>query len=149
MVDNVLSLDRGEDYADKVDLPEVWSQLGKAQLNGLRVSDAIESYKKANDPSNFKEVIEIASHAGKDDELISYLTMARKTLREPEIDGQLLLSYAATDKLYDLKDFLNSPNVADLETIGDKLYNEKQYEAAKVVFTSISNWAKLASTLVF
>lgn len=85
------------------------SQLGKAQLNGLRVSDAIESYKKANDPSNFKEVIEIASHAGKDDELISYLLMARKTLREPDVDGQLLLSYAATDKLYDLKDFLNSP----------------------------------------
>lgn len=149
LVDNVLSLDRGESYAEKVDTPEVWSQLGKAQLNGLRVSDAIESYKKANDPSNFKEVIEIASHAGKDDELISYLLMARKTLREPDVDGQLLLSYAATDKLYDLKDFLNSPNVADLETIGDKLYSEKHYEAAKVVYTSVSNWAKLASTLVF
>lgn len=149
LVDNILSLDRAESYAETVDISEVWSQLGKAQLNGLRVSDAIESYKKANDPSNFAEVIEIASHAGKDEELISYLLMARKTLREPLIDGQLLLSYALTDKLYDLKDLLNSPNVADLESIGDKLYNEKQYEAAKIVFTSISNWAKLASTLVF
>lgn len=149
LVDDILSLDRAESYAESVDTPEVWSHLGKAQLNGLRISDAIESYKKANDPSNFAEVIEIASHAGKDEELISFLLMARKTLREPLIDGQLLLSYAATDKLYDLKDLLSSPNVADLEAIGDELYENKQYEAAKIVFSSISSWAKLASTLVF
>lgn len=149
LVDNILSLDRAETYAENVDLPDVWSQLGKSQLNGLRVSDSIESYKKANDPSNFSEVIEIASHAGKNDELISYLLMARKTLREPLIDGQLILSYAATDKLFEIKDILNSPNVADLETIGDQLYSQSHYEAAKIVFTSISNWARLASTLVF
>lgn len=149
LVDNIMSLDRAETYAEKIDAPEIWSQLGKAQLNGLRISDAIESYKKAEDPSNYAEVIEIASHAGKDEELISFLLMARKSLREPAIDGQLLFSYAATNKLYELKDLINGPNVADLETIGDKLYEEKQYEAAKIVFTSISNWAKLASTLVF
>lgn len=149
LVDNVMSLDRAESYAEKIDTPEIWSQLGKAQLNGLRISDAIESYKKAQDPSNYAEVIEIASHAGKDEELISYLVMARKTLREPAIDGQLLFSYAATDKLFDMKEVINSPNVADIESIGDKLYEDKQYEAAKILFTNISNWAKLASTLVF
>ncbi|KAF5100343.1 hypothetical protein D0Z00_001311 [Geotrichum galactomycetum] len=149
LVDNILSLDRAEAYVEKIDRPELWSQLGKAQLNGLRITDAIESYKKAQDPSNFAEVIEIASHAGKDEDLISYLTMARQTLREPAIDGQLIFSYAATDKLFEMKDLLNSPNVAEIESIGDKLYEEKKYEAAKILYTSISNWAKLASTLVF
>lgn len=149
LVDNVMSLDRAESYAETVDTPELWSQLGKAQLNGLRISDAIESYKKAQDPSNYAEVIEISTHAGKDEELISYLTMARQTLREPAIDGQLLLSYAATNKEYELKDLVNSPNVADVESIGDRLYEEKHYEAAKILFTSVSNWAKLASTLVY
>jgi clathrin heavy chain len=41
---------------------------------------------KAQDPSNFAEVIEIANRAGKHDELVKYLQMARKTLREPKID---------------------------------------------------------------
>ncbi|ANB13506.1 clathrin heavy chain [Sugiyamaella lignohabitans] len=149
LVDHVLSLDRAEDYAEKVDEPSVWSQLGKAQLNGLRINDALESYKRAKDPSNFAETIEIATRAGKDEELISYLEMARQTLREPLVDGQLLISYANAERLDDLKNLLSSPNVAELESVGDRLYNQKQYEAAKIVFTSISNWAKLASTLVF
>lgn len=32
--------------------------------------------------------------------------------------------------------------------IGEKCYNEELYQAAKILFTSISNWARLASTLV-
>lgn len=149
LVDNIMSLDRGEQYAEKVDTPEVWSQLGTAQLNGMRINDALESYLKAEDPSNFSEVIEIATRAGKDEELIPFLQMARKTLREPQIDGQLMISYANADKLHELEDMLSGANVADLEAVGDRLYEQKQYSAAKVVFTSISNWSKLASTLVF
>jgi clathrin heavy chain len=38
--------------------------------------------------------------------------------------------------------------VADVETSGDKAYEEGYHEAAKIFFTSISNWAKLATTLV-
>lgn len=149
LVDHIMSLDRGEQYADKVDEPEVWSQLGKAQLNGLRVADAIESYKKANDPNNFSEVIEIATRAGKDEELISYLEMARKSVREPKVDSQLLISYANTDKLGEMRDLLSSPNVAEIETVGDTLYEQGHYQAAKEMFKSISNWAKLASTEVY
>ncbi|KAK9460391.1 uncharacterized protein V1516DRAFT_676506 [Lipomyces oligophaga] len=149
LVDHIMSLDRAEQYAEKVDLPEVWSTLGKAQLNGLRVSDAIESYLKANDVSNYSEVIDIASHAGKDEELVKFLLLARKTLREPAIDGQLMLSYARTGKLPEFEELVNGPNVADVESVGDKLFEEKDYEAAKVLYRAVSNWAKLASTLVF
>ena len=39
----------------------------------------VDSYIKAEDPSNFPEVIEIANHAGKHDDLVRFLQMARKT----------------------------------------------------------------------
>ena len=41
LVEHVVSLDRGVDYANKVNKPEVWSRLAKAQLDGLRIKDSI------------------------------------------------------------------------------------------------------------
>jgi clathrin heavy chain len=148
LVDHVVSIDRAAEYAETVDLPEVWSKIAKAQLDGLRVSDAIESYIRAQDPSNYAEVIEIATHAGKDEDLVKFLRMARKTLREPPIDTALAFSYARLNQLPELEDFLRASNVANVEESGDKAYAEGYHEAAKIFFTSISNWAKLATTLV-
>ena len=148
LVEHIVSIDRAQEYAERVEIPEVWSKVGKAQLDGLRVSDAIESYIRAQDPSNYNEVIDIATHAGKDEDLIKYLRMARKTQREPAIDTSLAFCFARTNQLSELEDFLHSTNVADIETSGDKAYEEGYHQAAKIFFTSISNWAKLATTLV-
>ena len=41
LVEHIVSLDRGVDYANKVNQPAVWSRLAKAQLDGLRIKDAI------------------------------------------------------------------------------------------------------------
>ena len=46
---------------------ELWSRLGKAQLDGLRIKDAIDSYVRAEDPNNFEEVIELAERAGREE----------------------------------------------------------------------------------
>jgi len=148
LVEHIVSIDRAQEYAERVELPEVWSTVAKAQLDGLRVSDGIASYIRAEDPSNYNEVIEIATHAGKDEDLIKFLRMARKTLREPVIDTALAFAYARTDQLSELEDFLRGTNVADIEESGDKAYAEGYHQAAKIFFTSISNWAKLATTLV-
>ncbi|KDR65532.1 hypothetical protein GALMADRAFT_148604 [Galerina marginata CBS 339.88] len=40
------------------------SRLAKSQLDGLRLKDSVESYVKAQGPSNFAEVIEIPNHTG-------------------------------------------------------------------------------------
>lgn len=149
LVEHIVSLDRGVEYALKVNKPEVWSRLAKAQLDGLRVKDAIDSYIKAEDPSNFAEVIEIASHAGKYDDLVRYLQMARKSLREPKIDTELAYAYAKTDRLHDMEDFLAMTNVADILEVGEKCFEDELYQAAKLLFTSISNWARLATTLIY
>lgn len=149
LVEDIMSLDRGEDYAEKLDKPELWSQLGEAQLNGLRIPEAINSYLKAEDPSNFANVVEVSEHAGKEEELVPFLLMARKTLREPLIDGAIINAYATLGKLGEIERFLKLSNVADLDNIGDKLYDNGNYEAAKLIYESISNYSKLASTLVF
>ncbi|EPE29243.1 Clathrin heavy-chain terminal [Glarea lozoyensis ATCC 20868] len=148
LVEHIVSIDRAHEYAERVELPEVWSRVAKAQLDGLRVSDGIASYIRAEDPSNYLEVIEIATHAGKDEDLIKFLRMSRKTLREPAIDTALAFAYARTEQLSELEDFLRGTNVADIEESGDKAYAEGFHQAAKIFFTSISNWAKLATTLV-
>jgi hypothetical protein len=41
LVEHIVSIDRGFDYASKVNRPEVWSRLAKAQLDGLRIKDSI------------------------------------------------------------------------------------------------------------
>ncbi|KZT70754.1 clathrin heavy chain [Daedalea quercina L-15889] len=149
LVEHIVSLDRGVEYAIKVNKPEVWSRLAKAQLDGLRIKDAIDSYIKAEDPGNYVEVIEIASRAGKHDDLVRYLQMARKTLREPKIDTELAYAYAKTDRLHDMEDFLAMTNVADILEVGEKCFEDELYQAAKLLFQSISNWARLATTLIY
>lgn len=148
LVEHIVSIDRAQEYAELVELPDVWSKVAKAQLDGLRISDAIESYIRAEDPINHNEVIDMATHAGKDEELIKYLRMARRTQREPAIDTALAFSYARMDQLSELEDFLRATNVTDIEASGDKAYAEGYHQAAKIFFTNISNWAKLATTLV-
>lgn len=74
--------------------------------------------------------------------------MARKTQREVPIDTALAFCFARTNQLPELEEFLRGTNVADVEASGDKAYEEGYHEAAKIFFTSISNWAKLATTLV-
>ncbi|KAH6916189.1 clathrin heavy chain 1 [Coprinopsis sp. MPI-PUGE-AT-0042] len=149
LVEHIVSLDRGYDFANKTNEPAVWSRLAKAQLDGLRIKDAVDSYIKAQDPSNFEEVIEISNHAGKHDDLVRYLQMARKTLREPKIDTELAYAYAKTDRLHDMEDFLGMTNVADILEVGEKCFEDELYQAAKLLFTSISNWARLATTLIY
>ncbi|KAM0791024.1 hypothetical protein ACM66B_004322 [Microbotryomycetes sp. NB124-2] len=149
LVEYIVSIDRASQYATKIDQPAVWSRLGKAQLDGLRIKDAIDSYVKAQDPSNYAEVIETASRAGKHEDLVRYLQMARKTLREPAIDTELAVAYARTDRLHDMQEFLSMTNVADHLSAGEKAFEAGLYDAAKLLFSSISNWARLATTLIY
>ncbi|QLQ80085.1 hypothetical protein HG537_0D00850 [Torulaspora globosa] len=149
LVENVMSLDRAQEYVDKINSPELWSQLGTAQLDALQVSAAIESYIKAEDPFNYENVIEVAEQAGNFEELIPYLIMARKTLKEPKIDGSLILAYAELGKVHEIENLLSTSNVANLEQVGDKLLENQDYKAAKLCYSSVSNYSKLASTLVF
>jgi clathrin heavy chain len=41
LVGHIASIERGFDFANKINKPEVWSRLAKAQLDGMRIRDAI------------------------------------------------------------------------------------------------------------
>src|SRR6185437_14722184 len=138
--------------------PEVWSLLAKAQLAGLRIRDSIgiyeksyirkivflsalitkilqqffiqDSYIRADDPSNFQEVIDYSSRAGKFEDLVRYLQMCRKRVREPMVDSELLFAYAKTERYSDLEEFLRQPNVAQIQVVGERCYEHELYQAA-------------------
>lgn len=64
MINNVNNLDRAYEFAERCNDPAVWSQLARAQLNQGLVKEAIDSYIKADDPSQYMEVVSVASRSG-------------------------------------------------------------------------------------
>ncbi|RKO83825.1 armadillo-type protein, partial [Blyttiomyces helicus] len=149
LISNVGNIDRAYEFAERVDQPEVWSKLAKAQLDHLRIKEAIDSYIKADDATNFAEVIQIAGRANKYDDLVRYLQVARKKVREPAVESELIFAYAMTSRLADLEEFISTPNIAQIGNVGERCFEAKMYEAAKILFNNVSNWARLASTLVY
>eukprot|EP00252_Welwitschia_mirabilis_P023460 TRINITY_DN662_c0_g1_i1.p1 TRINITY_DN662_c0_g1~~TRINITY_DN662_c0_g1_i1.p1 ORF type:complete len:1707 (+),score=383.38 TRINITY_DN662_c0_g1_i1:314-5434(+) len=148
LLDNIKSIERAVEFANRVDEDAVWSQVGKAQLREGLVSDAIESFILADDATEFHDVIRAAEQMEVYHDLVKYLLMVRRKVKEPKVDSELIYAYAKIDRLGEIEEFILTPNVANLQTVGDRLFDEALYEAAKIIFTFISNWAKLASTLV-
>ena len=64
LIDHVNNLDRAYEFAEKCNEPAVWSQLARAQLNHGMVKESIDSYIKADDPSMYMEVVNVASKNG-------------------------------------------------------------------------------------
>eukprot|EP00303_Exanthemachrysis_gayraliae_P005622 CAMPEP_0206005570 /NCGR_PEP_ID=MMETSP1464-20131121/4652_1 /ASSEMBLY_ACC=CAM_ASM_001124 /TAXON_ID=119497 /ORGANISM="Exanthemachrysis gayraliae, Strain RCC1523" /LENGTH=1697 /DNA_ID=CAMNT_0053379013 /DNA_START=54 /DNA_END=5144 /DNA_ORIENTATION=+ len=148
LIEYLSSSDRALEYADKVNEPEVWSMLAKSQLANGFVKESIASYIRADDGADYSAVIDATEPADAWKELCDYLQMCRKKTKESHIDSTLLYAYARCENYVAMEEFISSPNVAQIQGIGDRCYNEGIYEAAKVLFTSISNWSRLASSLI-
>ena len=76
-MDNLGNLDRAYEFAERCNEAEVWSLLAKAQLDAGMVKEAIDSYIKADDPTNYHEVIARAEESEKFEDLVRFLQMAR------------------------------------------------------------------------
>ena len=134
------------EFAERTNKPEVWSELGKAQLDERALTAAIEAFIKANDASEFERVIEL-SHVGYEpEELINYLLMARANMKDVRVDNELVFAYAKGGErwLGDLETFVGEPNQANHEHCGDRCFDEKLYLAAEILYKRISNNQKLA-----
>merc|ERR1719427_854331 len=64
------------------------------------------------------------------------------------VETELVFAFAKTNRLADLEEFISGPNNANIQQVGDRCFNEQMYEAAKILFNNISNFARLASTVV-
>ena len=74
--------------------------------------------------------------------------MARKKARDTYVESELIYAFAKTSRFADLEEFISSPNHADVSKIGDRCFDGGMYEAAKLLYNNVSNFAKLAITLV-
>eukprot|EP01118_Nematostelium_gracile_P004199 TRINITY_DN1492_c0_g1_i3.p1 TRINITY_DN1492_c0_g1~~TRINITY_DN1492_c0_g1_i3.p1 ORF type:complete len:1689 (-),score=583.76 TRINITY_DN1492_c0_g1_i3:132-5015(-) len=149
LIKYIKSIERATEFAQRIAAPDVFSKLAKAQLDYGMVKEAVASYLKADDPEFYNEVIYAANSGGFYDDLVKYLEMCNKKIKEPRIESELVYAYAKTNKLAELEDFINNPACcANILDTGDRCFEEGLYEAAKILFSNIQNYAKLASALV-
>ena len=158
LVEHIVSIDHGLDYANKANRPEIWSRLVKVQLDSPQIKDSISNwfimsivdtafldlYIKAEDPSNFAKVIEISSHVGKHDDLVHFFQMACRSFWEPKIDMDLAYTYAKTNCLHDMADFLGMMNVTGILKVGEKCFKDELY----LGYSSPAFPTGLATTLI-
>merc|ERR1719506_2515942 len=148
LIEYIGSLDRASEFAERYDQEEVWTMLAKAQLVQQMVVEAIASFIKANDATEYTSVISAADMAGCHKELVDYLVMCRKKTKEAHIDTSLIYAYAKSGLHAELEEFISAPNVGRIQDVAERCYTEAMYEAAKIMFTSISNFSRLATCLM-
>jgi len=148
LIDYIQDVERATEFAERIDDEEVWVMLGKAQLSQQLVKEAIASFIKANDATEYVTVIAAADSAGANAELVTYLQMCRKKVKESHIDTSLIFSFAKSEQYADLEEFISAPNVGRIQDVAERCYGEQMYEAAKILFNSISNFARLATCLM-
>ncbi|CAA2990271.1 AT3G08530 [Olea europaea subsp. europaea] len=95
-----------------------------------------ESFTRANDATQFLEVIRVPEDANVYHDLVKFLLMVKYKAKEPKVDSELVYAYAKIDRLGEIEEFILMPSVANLLNVGDHLYDEAPYEAAKIVFCS-------------
>jgi clathrin heavy chain len=148
LVANIGDMDRAYDFAENIKDPKVYSNLAIAQLNRGMVKEAIRSFIRAGNHEYFANVINIANEQGLFEDLIPYLDMCRAHLKHPMIESELMFAYAKTDNLASLQELISSPNVGQIQEVGDRCFQNQLYRAAKLLFNSISNYPRLCSTLI-
>jgi len=148
LIDNIGSVPRAAEFAERVNERPVWSRLGNAYLNSGYTTEAIDCFMKAGDPSSYAGVIPAAEREEKYELLLKYLIMARHQIKDVMIDTELVYCLAKTNKLPDLEAFITEPNSADLPRVGDRLFEDQLYEAARIIFVRLKNNAKIASCLI-
>jgi len=74
--------------------------------------------------------------------------MARENIKDANIDNALVFAYAKVGKSAEIENFISGPNSVDYPRVGDRCYDEKLYEAAKLLFIATKNNSKIASCLV-
>ncbi|XP_028852967.1 clathrin heavy chain 1 isoform X2 [Denticeps clupeoides] len=148
LIEQIGNLDRAYEFAEQCGEPAVWSQLARAQLQRDLVKEAIDSYIRADDPTAYMEVVGAAGRTDNWEELVKFLQMARRKSRDSYVDTEFVFALAKTNRLAELEDFLGGPNNGHTQQVGDRCFDEAMYEAAKLLYNSVSNFARLASTLV-
>jgi len=145
LLTNIESMERAQEFAARCNDNVVWYKLGQAQLGSGKIVEAIDSYLKAEDATDYSEVTMAAEQEEKYEDLIKFLLMARGKVKDQLIDTELVYSYAKVDRLGEMEEFVGNTNTANVLGVGDRLFDEQKFKAAKILYQSLPNNAKLAS----
>jgi len=70
LIENLNDIKGATEYAEKINKPEVWSEMGKAQLDQFQIREAIDAFIKARDASMYALVIGTAENQDAYEELV-------------------------------------------------------------------------------
>ena len=66
------------------------------------------------------EVIQKSADADAYGELVKYLLMVRKKVKDSKVDSELVFAYAKTAQLGPLEEFISGTHQANLQSVGDR-----------------------------
>jgi clathrin heavy chain len=149
LIDDIKSVDRAAEFAEKANDQEVWSLLGRALLDADKITEAVDALVKAKDPNFTEKVANAADRTQKFNDLVKYLHMARVEAKQkdPKMDTQLLFALAKVGKYVELDEFVHATHTANLREVADRCYDEEMYDAARILYQAESNFPRLATTL--
>jgi clathrin heavy chain len=148
LVEHLKDCVRGATFAELVNEKETWSRLGRGQRMAGLIKESIESYLKAEDPGDHAEVIRAAGKAGRYEDLVRFLTMAKGKVRDQLVESELLFALAMTNRLGEIEAFVARPNIAQIQGVAERCEAARLYAAARILYTAVANYAKLATCLV-
>uniref|UniRef100_A0A674EF21 Clathrin heavy chain 1-like n=1 Tax=Salmo trutta TaxID=8032 RepID=A0A674EF21_SALTR len=90
----------------------------------------------------------IALKAAKCLQIFNIEMKSKMKARESYVETELIFALAKTGRLAELDEFVSGPNNAHIQQVGDRCFEEGMYDAAKLLYNNVSNFARLASTLV-
>eukprot|EP00033_Pygsuia_biforma_P001350 GCRY01001529.1.p1 GENE.GCRY01001529.1~~GCRY01001529.1.p1 ORF type:complete len:1614 (+),score=231.96 GCRY01001529.1:130-4971(+) len=149
LLNNLSSIPRALEYAERFNQPELWAEVGLTQLKTGAITDSIESFLKAEFTNNYKEIIEKCKEAECFDHLIKYLRMVKNSIRDSVIESELVYAFAKVENFDELEEFLSqSSHPAAFDSVGQNCFEESLFKAAKLIFTYSQNYSMLACTFV-
>lgn len=156
LLEHIKDFDRAQEFAIRMDRPDVWLRLGIVLLENNIVADGIKSLIKAKDVTQHVLVVDASRYSAESTEdfkmVAKFMRVARKKIREPElarraIDTELVYSLCRLHALTDVEEFIITPgHFANLEEVGDRCFDIELYFAAKMMFRAVPEYSKLAHT---
>lgn len=90
---------------------------------------------KANNGSEYLRVIHQAERGKLFEQLVQYLRMCREGVKDTAIDNSLAFCFASLGQINELEDLLGDSNSVDVLRVGDRCFEEGQYESARVLYS--------------
>eukprot|EP01060_Flectonema_neradi_P040679 TRINITY_DN9376_c0_g1_i1.p1 TRINITY_DN9376_c0_g1~~TRINITY_DN9376_c0_g1_i1.p1 ORF type:complete len:1664 (+),score=413.77 TRINITY_DN9376_c0_g1_i1:68-5059(+) len=156
VLENLKSEDRARQLAQKSTTKACWKIFGRYLLNknDTQIPEALDWLKRAEDWSIISEAVRLSSTTESRNALVDYLYAARSTSTSGDMtfmqtaDTELAHTLAKLERFTDLQELLATSHLANLTSAGDRLFEEKLFESARVLFAADHNYSKLASTLL-